>query len=870
MVSPLFPLTVAFCAGILLSRWVHTSIPLLFLVVATCLTTAWLAHYRRQARLASLLSLATFLSLGLLVPPIHQASYPPQHLKTLTSTGKLDLNEPCRITGICSKGSISRGIGEQIELSVQKIENRFSTFSAQGKVRLALYYQKGEGPRQQPLLRPGDRIEVLANLRFPKNFNNPGQFDYVAYLERQDVALVGTIKNTLLITRLSANEGSLWSRQIQRLRHQLQAALEASFAESEAVLPAMKALLLGDKQALSPQVEEQFRATGLYHVLVVSGQHVAVMAMFLFGFFRLIRLPRAFAIVCTMTGLVVYSAVTKAQSSIVRATVMASVFLLVLQFDRDRNLLNSLSLAAGCLLWFDPFWLFDAGFQLSFLAVLAIALIALPLLAAITQPWREALHQLHDPGLDSRCAPRLADLRIWLRLKIEAVQSFFRNDRWNLTGRCAIFPLRAILYLAELLIVSTSIQVLFAVLMVIYFHRVSPISPISNLLAVPLVGCLVPVGFLLLLCSFIGLPPLEWLLARTCSALTEGLLSLAEVCSGPGWGNFRLPTPPLWLSVLYFLFLTLALAPLSKRVRRVSVGLATGALVLLLTFPFTPRTPRGLLQLTFLDVRQGDSIFVSFPDQANLIIDGGGLLGQSFGEHFEEERFDVGEQVVSPFLWSRGVRKLDVVMLTHAHHDHMSGLGAILNNFEVGELWVGQNPPAKEYLNLLKTSLRKSVPIRSFAAGDSISFHSGKLEFLNPIKGAGMDRVPTNNDSLAFRLRLKDRKFLLTGDVERRVEEQMLAEEVALQSDLLKVAHHGSRSSTLPEFLNRINPLWAVISVAEHSPFGHPHPEVVERLKRRGIAVFRTDRHGAVTVTTDGRRLEVESYLENETEQQQP
>jgi competence protein ComEC len=117
---------------------------------------------------------------------------------------------------------------------------------------------------------------------------------------------------------------------------------------------------------------------------------------------------------------------------------------------------------------------------------------------------------------------------------------------------------------------------------------------------------------------------------------------------------------------------------------------------------------------------------------------------------------------------------------------------------------------------------------------------------------------------------LKDRKFLLTGDVERRVEEQMLAEEVALQSDLLKVAHHGSRSSTLPEFLNRINPLWAVISVAEHSPFGHPHPEVVERLKRRGIAVFRTDRHGAVTVTTDGRRLEVESYLENETEQQQP
>jgi competence protein ComEC len=390
-----------------------------------------------------------------------------------------------------------------------------------------------------------------------------------------------------------------------------------------------------------------------------------------------------------------------------------------------------------------------------------------------------------------------------------------------------------------------------------------------NLLAVPLVGCLVPLGFLLLLFSLLRLP-LDWLLAKGCTALVQGLLSLVEIFSDSAWGNFRLPTPPLWLCTLYFVCLSIALAPFFKRIRYASAGLAAGALVALLTFPFSPRTPQGLLQMTFLDVRQGDSIFVSFPDQANLIIDGGGLLGHSFGEHFEEERFDVGEQVVSPFLWSLGVRKLDAVVLTHAHHDHMSGLEAVLNNFEVGELWVGQNPPVADYVNLLKASLRRSIPIRSFAAGDSIRFHSGELDFFNPIKDAGMSRIPTNNDSLAFRLRLQDRKFLLTGDVERRVEEHMLREEVPLASDLLKVAHHGSRSSTLPEFLDRVNPLWAVISVAEHSPFGHPHLDVVERLRQRRIAVFRTDRNGAVTVTTDGRRLEVESYLRDETEQHNP
>ncbi|MGH9962192.1 MAG: ComEC/Rec2 family competence protein, partial [Pyrinomonadaceae bacterium] len=363
---------------------------------------------------------------------------------------------------------------------------------------------------------PGDQIEVLANLRSPKNFNNPGQFDYVGYLERQDVALVGTIKNELLITRLAADQGSPVSRQIRHLRRQLLERLETSFADSDSVLAVMKALLLGEKQALDPQVEEQFRATGLYHVLVISGQHIAVMTVFLYGFFKLIRVPRALMVVLTMATLALYSAVTEAQSSIVRATLMACVFLLALQFDRERNLLNSLSLAAGGLLWLNPFWLFDPGFQLSFQAVLAIGAIAQPLLKQITQPWRSALCQIQDSNFDSQCEPRLADFRIWLRLKIERWQSFPRRDPWNLGSHIVILPFRVLLYLAELLIVSISIQLIFTVLMVIYFHRVSLASPILNLLAVPLVGLLVPLGFVLLLSSFIHLP-LELLLTKSCA-----------------------------------------------------------------------------------------------------------------------------------------------------------------------------------------------------------------------------------------------------------------------------------------------------------------------------------------------------------------
>jgi competence protein ComEC len=191
----------------------------------------------------------------------------------------------------------------------------------------------------------------------------------------------------------------------------------------------------------------------------------------------------------------------------------------------------------------------------------------------------------------------------------------------------------------------------------------------------------------------------------------------------------------------------------------------------------------------------------------------------------------------------------------------MGGLHALLDNFDVSELWVGQNPLVPEYVNILKTALRHSVPIRVLMATDSMVFHSAHLEFLNPIAGSNRASTPSNNDSLAFRLQWGNRRFLLTGDIERRIEAQLLQNNKHISAEVLKVAHHGSRSSTSSEFVDSVNPLWALISVSENSPFGHPHAEVMERLDERKISVFRTDRDGAITVTTDGNKLEVQTFV---------
>jgi competence protein ComEC len=358
-------------------------------------------------------------------------------------------------------------------------------------------------------------------------------------------------------------------------------------------------------------------------------------------------------------------------------------------------------------------------------------------------------------------------------------------------------------------------------------------------------------------------PPAALPLAVVCGWLTRRLLTLAAYFAASSWGNYRIPTPPFWLISLYFLSLLLFLIFRSKKIVNALCATAVlSSLTLILIQPFRQGFSSNQLEITFLDVRQGDSIFLRLPGNSTMLIDGGGLLGRSFGEDFSEEDFDVGEQVVSPFLWSIGVETLDVIILTHAHHDHMAGLNSVLTNFKVKEIWVGQNPYTPEYLRLLRKAIGRAVVLRSFTSGDDFLFHGCQFTFINPEKGQLPASIPSNNDSLAFKLKFGSRTFLFTGDIEKKIESHILARNFLLNSDVLKVAHHGSRSSTTAEFLRKVNPILTVISVAEHSPFGHPHEEVLKRLKERPLQVLRTDRNGAITVLTDGKQLSLKTFLD--------
>jgi competence protein ComEC len=259
--------------------------------------------------------------------------------------------------------------------------------------------------------------------------------------------------------------------------------------------------------------------------------------------------------------------------------------------------------------------------------------------------------------------------------------------------------------------------------------------------------------------------------------------------------------------------------------------------------------PHDALLMEAIDVGQGDSLLLITPDGKTLLVDGGGFGG---GPHQAPQDYDIGEEVVSEVLWSRGIRHLDAVALTHAHSDHMGGLPAVLRNFHPDQLWVGNNPRFGAYNALLDEAASLHVRVVSLRAGDAFSFGPAQVTVLAPFRNYQPGPEPTNNDSLVMRVAYGATSVMLEGDAEAPVEQAMLAES-GLASTLLKVGHHGSITSTRPEFLARVAPQWAVISCGLRNRYGHPRIEVLQELEAAGVRTFSTDINGASCFRLDGK-----------------
>ena len=763
--------------------------------VALVAIAAGIACFRNGRSSAVWLTLPAWFALGAATVRIHKALDPiPPLMRAWRAEGFEERATPLDLEGrILDLESLAGGrLALTLRLEGWRLPAGGARHPAGGRrahLRLTLPLPGGAPP---PWIE-GDRVRLSARIGRPRSFRNPAAFDYGAYLEARGVHLAGTVKSTLLVDRIEG--GGAWRAALPALRRKAVANLQrAAGPGGEPTAAFLAALLVGERQSLPPDLEEALQRSGVYHIIALSGFNVWLVVILCAGLFALLPIGRRGRRIALLLAVLLYWGVARHSGSIARAALTLLVHQAGTLYGRRIAPLGALSVSALLLLAWRPAWIVDPGFQLSYAATIGLM---------------SVLRSRPSTGASSASTTRAAG-----RLLTES----FRAS-WAALLASAPFTAR-------------------------HFHSLAPAALLANLIAAP-------VGALSLVLALIVVATASWApgLAALTSAAAGSLLRLLEravkACAGiPGGSLFVLPpSMPLFAALASALSaLALARRPLLRRLAAAAAAAMTLAVVIA---GRTPRSPSGRLEVIALDVGQGDAVLTRFPNGLTLLCDAGGVLNGDF---------DLGARVVAPALRGLGLLRIDILAITHAHRDHLGGAASVLRQFRPRALWLGAMPAADPAASrLVALAEAAGVPVVRPRRGVRLGLGGGRIEVLHPEVGDSTSQDPTNADSLVLRIAVGDRAALLTGDAEAGVEQQLGAGHLALSADLLKVAHHGSASSTGDGFLERVRPRVALVSVGQANPFRHPSSDVIERLRRHGVCVLRTDRDGAVGAWTDGR-----------------
>ncbi|MFN2578523.1 MAG: ComEC/Rec2 family competence protein [Pyrinomonadaceae bacterium] len=839
----------------------------------------------------------SFSASGYLLALLEERSVSRNRIVRMFERSALLPDEPVELTGsIQGEPEVAPG-GFYLTLSAEQIRLKDREQAASGKV-LLIAHLGDESVRSEfdaLQLRYGARIRVMAVLDRDDDYRNPGVTPFSEYLDRQGYDATAVIKSPLLVERLEDRRIFLPLAWLDEWRQHLEREFDKRFsAETAGVL---NAVLLGDRHQVSRGIADRFREGGTFHLLVIAGLHISFIAGLLLLLMKRITRHRLLQFVCLTVILSVYAVAIGAQLPVLRAGLVFTFGIFAPLAWRRASSLNLIAAAALVLLVWRPSDLFDPSFQLTFLSVISIVTLGVPIIMRMQQvgAWRPG----HDTPYPPACATwfrSLSETLFWSErnwnaemLNSNVGYRLFKSrwagkfERWQLQK-----PLR---FSAAAVIVSACVQIGMLPLLVIYFHRLSPASLLMNVF----------VGAAMAVLVFVALA--ATLIAQVSPVLGAPLVFLTEKIAwltthaidpfiGLGVASIRLPHyhgPAALIYVLYHLCLAVIALSLSgwnplgpvtitgrpaflKRWQLTSIVALFGSLFALIVFhPFSAARADGKLHVDFLDVGQGDSALVTMPDGATLLIDGGGRPNIDWNktdadqadQKFARDTRSVGDRVVSEYLWASGLDHVDYILPTHADADHIDGLSDVARNFKVRGAIVSRTPADDgEYMSFAQTMKGAGVPIQRIGAGDILRFGGAAVDVLWPWPNDSIDAPWRNNDGTVLRIRYGNQALLFTADIEKEAERGILNQGTDLRSDLVKVAHHGSRTSSTAEFVAATRPTLAIISVGRTSIFGHPNQEVVDRWRASGARVMTTGQRGLINVVTDGRELKVSTFIQ--------
>ena len=630
----------------------------------------------------------------------------------------------------------------------------------------------------------GDIITFNAIYNKPNAQRNYGGYDYSLYLKTQTI--YGTFEGSQLQLK-SKNKGSFVQKGIISFKEYIKGILKANLDENEAEL--CIGLVIGDRTNLSENIQEDFKTSNLTHMLAVSGSHfvyIILAVTYINKFLKRKRLGQILMIIV----IILFMNLTGNTGSVVRSGIMAALGIIASIIHRKADIWNNMAIAMLIQIILNPYIIFDVGVQLSYGGVIGIV--------AFNKVVTNSIEQLSN--------------------KI--------NN-----------------YIKESISVTISANIVIIPIMMYTFNTISFSFVISNLIAGAILGIIVLYAFALIFLYIVlhkFISPLFIIL----NLMLKILISIAHICSLIPFSKIYVVTPNVVLIIFFYLFLYLLVKKQNSMIlSKKTIAFFTIAIVILNFIYPVITSKRDNLEINFIDVGQGDSTLIRVSNKT-ILIDGG---GSSYGE-----TFDVGEQTLFPYLLDRGINAIDYVIVSHFDSDHCQGLNFIMENMKVKNAIISDlGQESNEYDTFLSLAKKQNTNLVYVKMGDIIKIGKATIKILFPDNEPITDNEK-NNNAIVFKFLWKNVSILFTGDIEEKAENKILSlysnnlEE--LKSTILKVAHHGSKTSTTKSFLEAVRPQIALVGVGEDNNFGHPNSGVIERLESIGCKIYRTDKYGEISI----------------------